>query len=83
MGKRTGIDIGPEARGIAPDRTWKKEYFADAYQQTKDPGWLDSYWYEGNTITYGIGQSYLLVTPLQDLSGPPPSPTAATTGTPS
>jgi penicillin-binding protein 2 len=67
VGHRTGIDLGPEARGIAPDRNWKKAYFADAYDSTKDPAWLDSYWYEGNTVTYGIGQSYLLVTPLQDL----------------
>ena len=67
VGRKTGIDLGGEAKGIAPDRDWKKEYFADAYQSTGDPGWQDSYWYEGNTITYGIGQSYLLVTPLQDL----------------
>jgi penicillin-binding protein 2 len=67
VGHRTGIDLGGEAKGIAPDRDWKKVYFADAYASTGDPGWQDSYWYEGNTITYGIGQSYLLVTPLQDL----------------
>jgi penicillin-binding protein 2 len=67
VGRKTGIDLGGEAKGVAPDRDWKKAYFADAYQSTGDPGWQDSYWYEGNTITYGIGQSYLLVTPLQDL----------------
>jgi penicillin-binding protein 2 len=67
VGHKTGIDLGGEAKGIAPDRDWKKVYFADAYASTGDPGWQDSYWYEGNTITYGIGQSYLLVTPLQDL----------------
>ena len=67
VGRKTGIDLGGEAKGIAPDRDWKKVYFADAYASTGDPGWQDSYWYEGNTITYGIGQSYLLVTPLQDL----------------
>ena len=67
VGRKTGIDLGGEAKGIAPDRDWKKKYFADAFQSTGDPGWKDSYWYEGNTITYGIGQSYLLVTPLQDL----------------
>src|SRR5258708_24739504 len=66
-GRKSGIDLGGEAKGIAPDRDWKKVYFADAYASTGDPGWQDSYWYEGNTITYGIGQSYLLVTPLQDL----------------
>jgi len=67
VGRKTGIDLGPEARGIAPDRNWKKAYFASAYQATHDAAWLDSTWYEGNTLTYGIGQSYLLVTPLQDL----------------
>jgi penicillin-binding protein 2 len=67
VGRKSGIDLGGEAKGIAPDRDWKKVYFADAYASTGDPGWQDSYWYEGNTITYGIGQSYLLVTPLQDL----------------
>jgi penicillin-binding protein 2 len=67
VGRKTGIDLGGEAKGIAPDRDWKKKYFAEAFQSTGDPGWKDSYWYEGNTITYGIGQSYLLVTPLQDL----------------
>jgi penicillin-binding protein 2 len=67
VGRRTGIDLGPEAAGIAPDRNWKKAYFADAFKSTHDPAWLDSAWYGGNTITYGIGQSYLLVTPLQDL----------------
>lgn len=67
VGHKTGIDLGGEAKGIAPDRDWKKVYFADAYASTGDPGWQDSNWYEGNTITYGIGQSYLLVTPLQDL----------------
>jgi penicillin-binding protein 2 len=67
VGRRTGIDIGGEAKGIAPDRDWKKRYFAQALSETGDPAWQDSQWYEGNTITYGIGQSYLLVTPLQDL----------------
>ncbi|MDQ6747302.1 MAG: penicillin-binding protein 2 [Candidatus Dormibacteraeota bacterium] len=67
VGRRTGIELGGEARGIAPNADWKKKYFEQAFQETGDPAWKDSYWYEGNTITYGIGQSYLLVTPLQDL----------------
>jgi penicillin-binding protein 2 len=67
VGRRTGIELGGEAKGIAPSADWKKAYFAQAFQETGDPAWKDSYWYEGNTITYGIGQSYLLVTPLQDL----------------
>jgi penicillin-binding protein 2 len=67
VGRRTGIELGGEAKGVAPNSDWKKKYFEDAFQQTGDPAWKDGYWYEGNTITYGIGQSYLLVTPLQDL----------------
>ncbi|MFN2465651.1 MAG: penicillin-binding protein 2 [Candidatus Dormibacteria bacterium] len=67
VGRRTGIELGGEAKGIAPNADWKKKYFEQAFQETGDPAWKDSYWYEGNTITYGIGQSYLLVTPLQDL----------------
>jgi penicillin-binding protein 2 len=68
VGHRTGIDLSPEAAGIAPDQNWKRSYFARALQQTGDPAWGDSTWYEGDTITYGIGQSFLLVTPLQDLA---------------
>jgi penicillin-binding protein 2 len=68
VGRKSGIDLAGEAKGIAPDRNWKKAYFADAFQSTGDAAWKDDYWYEGNTITYGIGQSYLLVTPLQDLN---------------
>ncbi|GAC1329337.1 MAG: penicillin-binding protein 2 [Candidatus Dormibacteria bacterium] len=67
VGRRTGIELATEAKGILPNADWKKKYFEQAFQQTGDPAWKDSYWYEGNTITYGIGQSYLLVTPLQDL----------------
>ncbi|MFN2464363.1 MAG: penicillin-binding protein 2 [Candidatus Dormibacteria bacterium] len=67
VGRRTGIELGTEARGILPNADWKKKYFEEAFTATGDPAWKDSYWYEGNTITYGIGQSYLLVTPLQDL----------------
>jgi penicillin-binding protein 2 len=67
VGRLSGIDLGGEAKGIVPNSDWKTRYFAQAYQDTGDPAWQDSKWYEGNTITYGIGQSYLLVTPLQDL----------------
>ena len=67
VGRQTGIDIGGEARGIVPNSDWKKRYFDQAFKETGDPAWQDSTWYEGNTITYGIGQSYLLTSPLQDL----------------
>jgi penicillin-binding protein 2 len=67
VGRKTGIDLANEAKGIAPDRDWKKAYFAEAYKETGDAAWQESTWYEGNTVTYGIGQSFLLTTPLQDL----------------
>lgn len=44
----------PTAKGIVPDREWKKKARGDK-------------WYQGETITLAIGQSYLLVSPLQIL----------------
>lgn len=51
-GEKTGIEIGDESAGIVPDPTWKKKH-------TGEP------WYPGNTLHLSIGQSFLLVTPLQ------------------
>lgn len=51
-GRRTGIELLSEETGIVPDKIWKKE-------NTGEP------WYPGNTLHYGIGQSFLLVTPAQ------------------
>jgi penicillin-binding protein 2 len=67
LGHRTGIDLPGEQKGIDPNSDWKRAYFAEAFDETGDPAWKDSYWYEGNTITFGIGQSFILATPLQDL----------------
>ncbi len=52
LGEQTGIDLANEKPGVAPTRAWKK-------QALKKP------WYEGETINVGIGQGYVLVTPLQ------------------
>ncbi len=52
FGKRTGIDLTGEARGILPSRAWK--------QQARGLPW-----YPGETIIMGIGQGYFLSTPLQ------------------
>ncbi len=41
-----------EASGIAPSEAWKRRAHAAA-------------WYPGDTVITGIGQGYLLVTPLQ------------------
>lgn len=56
LGAPTGIDIGPESTGLVPSRDWKRRNFSD-------PG--DQVWYPGETVITGIGQGYLLATPLQ------------------
>jgi len=52
LGKRTGIDIYGELSGINPSRQWKRQNRRLA-------------WYPGETLITGIGQGFMLVTPLQ------------------
>lgn len=52
IGKKTGIDIHGELGGLLPSRDWK--------QQNRG-----TFWYPGETLITGIGQGYLLATPLQ------------------
>lgn len=52
VGKRLGIDLPGEASGVLPDEAWKKKNVGED-------------WYLGDTYIYGIGQGYLLTTPLQ------------------
>ncbi|HUQ85752.1 MAG TPA: penicillin-binding protein 2 [Candidatus Limnocylindrales bacterium] len=52
LGKKTGIDLGGEVEGLVPDPDWKKKQIGES-------------WYLGDTYHYGIGQGYLLTTPLQ------------------
>ncbi|MBT8115258.1 MAG: penicillin-binding protein 2, partial [Arenicella sp.] len=52
LGQRTGIDLLGEPSGLVPSREWKKRV-------RKSP------WYPGETVITGIGQGYMLVTPLQ------------------
>ena len=52
FGRRTGIDLNGESRGILPSREWKR--------RTKHQPW-----YPGETVIAGIGQGYFLTTPLQ------------------
>jgi len=52
FGERTGIDIDGELPGLAPSQEWKWQRF---HQK----------WYAGDTVSVGIGQGYLLTTPLQ------------------
>ncbi len=56
LGDSTGLDIGGEQRGLVPSPAWKKKAFRGAAGQV---------WFPGETVIAGIGQGYLLVTPLQ------------------
>src|SRR6202163_1976891 len=55
-GQLTGIDIGGEKPGLLPSPEWKRKAF-------KRPE--DQIWFPGETVNFGVGQGYLLVTPLQ------------------
>jgi len=56
IGALTGIDISGEKPGLLPTPAWKKQAF-------KRP--QDQIWFPGETVNFGVGQGYLLVTPLQ------------------
>ena len=52
LGLHTGIDIRGELGGILPSREWKRRTY-------RTP------WYPGETLIAGIGQGFMLTTPLQ------------------
>jgi len=52
MGAPTGIELPGERGGLIPSREWKQKTYKWAWQQ-------------GDTISVGIGQGYVTVTPLQ------------------
>ncbi len=52
LGHQTGIDIPGEQPGVMPSPEWKR-----ATRNTA--------WYPGDTVNAGIGQGFLLVTPVQ------------------
>lgn len=52
LGIRTGIDLGGESSGLVPDPAWKRRVHGKP-------------WYPGETVISGIGQGYMLTTPLQ------------------
>jgi penicillin-binding protein 2 len=56
LGAGTGVDIGGEQPGLVPSPAWKKTAFKSRANQV---------WFPGETVIAGIGQGYLLVTPLQ------------------
>jgi penicillin-binding protein 2 len=52
LGKATGILLPHEKSGIVPTSSWKKKRFGTP-------------WYSGETLSFSVGQGYLLTTPLQ------------------
>jgi penicillin-binding protein 2 len=56
FGQITGIDLEGESRGILPSTAWKEKAFKKVEQQK---------WFEGETISLGIGQGYNSFTILQ------------------
>ena len=52
FGKKTGIDMPYESKGVLPSNEWKQ----------KNIGYK---WTDGDTIITGIGQGFFLATPLQ------------------
>ena len=52
FGERTGIELGGESRGLMPSRTWKRSARGQP-------------WFPGETVITGIGQGYMLATPIQ------------------
>jgi penicillin-binding protein 2 len=56
LGEPTGIDIGGEKSGLLPSPEWKKTAFKRREDQV---------WFPGETVIFGIGQGFLLTTPIQ------------------
>ena len=56
FGQPTGIDIDGEKTGLLPSREWKQKWFSRPEERI---------WFPGDTVNIGIGQGYLLTTPLQ------------------
>jgi len=52
FGSRTGIDLLGERKGLLPSTEWKKRVYGKV-------------WYPGETLIAGIGQGYMLTTPIQ------------------
>ena len=56
LGERSGLDIGSEHAGLLPSSEWKRRAFRRR---------ADQVWFPGETVIAGIGQGYMLSTPLQ------------------
>ncbi len=56
LSQKSGIDILGERAGLVPSTAWKRKTFKRPDLQV---------WFPGETVIAGIGQGYMLVTPLQ------------------
>ncbi|MDU6432129.1 MAG: penicillin-binding protein 2 [Pantoea sp.] len=56
-GKSTGIDLNEEYNGLLPSRDWKLKVHKKG-------------WYQGDTVSVGIGQGYWIATPIQMVRSP-------------
>ena len=52
LGSATGLDLPGEKGGLLPSRDWKRAAKREA-------------WYPGETLNIGIGQGYMMMTPVQ------------------
>jgi penicillin-binding protein 2 len=52
LGKSTGIELPSESMGLLPNSAWKEKKVGEK-------------WYLGDTYNMGIGQGYILATPIQ------------------
>jgi penicillin-binding protein 2 len=55
LGRKTGISLPHERSGIVPSSSWKKKK-------------LGVPWYSGETLSFAVGQGYLNVTPIQQVT---------------
>ncbi len=54
LGEKLDMELTAQTAGLVPDSDWKKQR-------------LHQQWYQGETLSFAIGQSYLLTSPLQIL----------------
>ena len=60
FGSGTGIDLGPESKGLVPTPSWRRKTFKTE---------IDRIWTSGDSVQLAIGQGDLLVSPLQMTRG--------------